>query len=297
MQINTIYTRSVIQTMAGKAIRDLRSGGERELRNVAELCKGCSASPGYQTFWSLLENILRRPDQQYAALLSRAANDVDINCLKTLIANLGLHAYPNGSQPLPGTRESGTSPSYWMEPLDDIMDPRMLHQQISRLQKQGTSSFLFRAGQKPELETILNIAGKHRQCVFFLICGAESCCRAYLEEMTALGNVIPLMEYETLAPTAASLKQAGILFGLHRRYCEIESLQAEENLLRQCIALGCFLGVYEGSAQCPSQNWELACYSRLQEMRCNGAQEIFLADLWRDREAVQKLLEQRSGQV
>ena len=28
MQINTIYTRSVIQTMAGKAIRDLRGGGE-----------------------------------------------------------------------------------------------------------------------------------------------------------------------------------------------------------------------------------------------------------------------------
>ena len=36
MQINAIYTRSVIQTMAGKAIRDLRSGGERELRNVVE---------------------------------------------------------------------------------------------------------------------------------------------------------------------------------------------------------------------------------------------------------------------
>ena len=298
MQINTIYTRSVIQTMAGKAIRDLRSGGERELRNVVELCKGCSAPPGYQKFWSLLENILRRPDQQYGALLSRAANDVDINCLKTLIANLGLHLYPNSSQPLPGTWESGTSSAYWMEPLDEAMGTTMLHQQISRLQKQGTSSFLFRAGQKPELETILNIAARHRQCVFFLICGAESCCRAYLEEITALGNVIPLMEYEALTPTAASLKQARALFGVHRRYCEIESLQAEENLLRQCIELGCFLGIYEGSVQCRFQNQELACYSMLQEMRRNGVQAIFLADLWRDREAVQKLLlEQRFGQA
>ena len=36
--------------------------------------------------------------------------------------------------------------------------------------------------------------------------------------------------------------------------------------------------------------------AKLQEIRCSGTQEIFLADLWRDREAVQNLLlEQRSG--
>lgn len=112
MQINTIYTRSVIQTMAGKAIRDLRGGGERELRNVVELCKGCSASPDYQKFWSMLENILRRPGQRYGALLSRAANDVDINCLKTLIANLGLHAYTTGGQMLRDNWKSGVSSAY-----------------------------------------------------------------------------------------------------------------------------------------------------------------------------------------
>lgn len=61
MQINTIYTRSVIQTLAGKAIRDLRSGGEREQRNIMELCKGPSAPPGCQKFLSKLEQILRRP--------------------------------------------------------------------------------------------------------------------------------------------------------------------------------------------------------------------------------------------
>ena len=198
MQINTIYTRSVIQTIAGKAIRDLRSGGERELRNVVELCKRHSAPPGYQRFWSMLENILRRPDQQYGALLSRAANDVDINCLKTLIANFGLHAYTNGSQLLRDSWESGTSSAYWMESLDGTMEPDILHQSIFSLQRQGTSSFLFRVGQETELRTVLNIAGKYRQCVFFLICRTVSCSREYWEEATALGNVIPLIGSEDL---------------------------------------------------------------------------------------------------
>lgn len=294
MQINTVYTRSLIQTMAGKAIRDLRSGGERELRNVMELCKGHSAPPGYQKFWSLLETILRRPDQQYGALLSRAANDVDINCLKTLIANLGLHACTHGSQTLRDSWSSGASPAYWMEPLDEPTNPDILRQTISRLQKQGTSSFLFRVEQETELETILNIAAKHHQCVFFLIVRPASCCRMCLEDMAALGNIIPLIGFQDLPAIAGALKQAGILFGFHRRYCEIKSLQTEEDLLRQCIETGCFLGVYEGSQETACKHQELVYYAELHEIRRSGTQEILLADLWRDREAVQKLLLQQT---
>lgn len=295
MQINTVYTRSVIQTMAGKAIRDLRSGGERELRNVVELCRGHSAPPGYQKFWSMLENILRRPDQQYGALLFRAANDVDINCLKTLIANFGLHAYANGSQLLRDNRESGISSAYWLEPLDGTMEPDILHQTISSLQGQGTSSFLFRAEQEKDLQAVLNIAGKHRQCVFFLICKTVSCCRESLEEMTILGNVIPLIEVGNLPALASPLKHAGILFGFHRSYCEIESLEAEEEFLRQCIKAGCFLGIYEESSKSPCEDQGLFYYAKLQEMRRKGTQEIFLLDLWRDREVVQKLLLHRQN--
>lgn len=288
MQINTIYARSVIQTMAGKAIRDLRSGGDRELRNVVELCKGRSVPPGYRKFWNMLENILRRPDQQYGALLSRAANDVDINCLKTLIANLGLHAYASGSQSL--QENWGTSSVYWMEPLDGTMEPEILHQTISDLQRRGASSFLFPIGQEQKLASVLNIAGKHRQCVFFLIYRAVSCCREYLEEMTALGNVILLIEMENLPALAEPLKQAGILFGFHRNYCEIESPEAEEALLHQYIETGCFLGAYEGSKQDSRKNQELLYYAELQKIRRKGSQEIFLMDLWRDREMVQKWL-------
>lgn len=290
MQINAIYTRSVIQTMAGKAIRDLRSGGKRELRNVVELCRGRSAPPGYRKFWNVLERILRRPGQQYGALLSRAANDVDINCLKTLIANLGLHAYADGGPLLQKSREADTSPVYWMEPLDGTMAPDILHQTISCLQRQGTSSFLFRAGEKSELETVLNVAGKHRQCVFFLICRTASCCQAHLEEAGALGNVIPLLSTEAVPAFADPLKQAGILFGFHRSYREIKSRETEEKLLHQCIEAGCFLGVYEGNGLEFFDSQDLLYYGELREIRRSGTQEIFLFDLWRDRELVQELL-------
>lgn len=290
MQINAIYTRSVIQTMAGKAIRDLRSGEERELRNVVELCKGRSALPGYRRFWTMLEEILRRPDQQYGALLSRAANDVDINCLKTLIANLGLHAYANGRGSLRDSWESGASSAYWMEPLDGTMGPDVLHQTISTLQQQGTSSFLFRVGREAELGAILDIAGKHRQCVFILICHGISCCQEHLEDMTVLGNVIPLIGHEALPSLADRLRSGGVLFGFHRNYKEIESLRAEEGFLHQCIDQGCFLGVYEGDSQDPCENQDLFYYVKLQELRRRGTKEIFLGDLWRDREVVQKLL-------
>lgn len=290
MQINAIYRRSMIQTMAGKAIRDLRSGGERELRNVAELCKGRSAASGYQQFWNRVEDALHRPNQQYGALLSRAANDVDINCLKTLIANLGIHACTNGSEMLRHSCKSGASPVYWMEYMDGTMAPDTLHQTICDLQRQGASSFLFRVQQETELKTVLNIAGKHCQCVFFLICQAGSCCRTCLEDMVALGNVIPLIGCGDLAALADPLKQAGALFGFYRGYDEIESLETEEKCLRQLIEMGCFLGVYEGSGRTADEKRDLFYYAKLQEIRSRGTEEILLLDLWRDREAVQKWL-------
>ena len=290
MQINAIYTRSVIQTMAGKAIRDLRSGGERELRNVAKLCREPSAPPGYQQFWSLLEDLLHRPGQQYGALLSRAANDVDISCLKTLIANLGLHACTSGSQTLRDNWQSGASPAYWMEPVDGSLDPHALHQAVLALQQRGTSTFLLRAGRQAELDAILDLAAKHHQCVFFLVLRRISCCREQLENMTALGNVIPLIQCGDLPALSGPLKQAGLLFGFHRSYGEIHSLGEEDRLLRQCIARGCFLGVYEGTGPDCRENRELFYYAKLQELRQQGGREILLADLWRDRDVVQRLL-------
>ena len=141
-----------------------------------------------------------------------------------------------------------------------------------------------------ELETILNIAGKHRQCVFFLLGRVASFCEEYLEDMTALGNVVLLIQSKDLLDIAHSLKQAGMLFGFHRDYREIHSLESEERFLRQCIEAGCILGVYEGDRHGLRENQESLCYAKLREIRRSGAQEILLADLWRDREMIQNLL-------
>ena len=294
MQNNAIYMRSLIQTMAGKAIRDLRSGGERELRNVMELCKGRSPRPGYRKFWNMLEESLRVPGQRYGALLARAANDVDIHCLKTLVANLGIPAYTDGGEPQRNSQNIETASAYWMEPLDGTMEPETLHRSVAAFQQQGTSTFFVRVGQERELKALLNLAGRYRQCVFVPICRGTACCPADLEEMAALGNVVPLLGYPDLPSLAGQLKDAGILFGFHRRYTEIEGLEAEERMLHQCTAAGCFLGVYEGSRQTANDKQDRLYYTKLQELRRNGTKEIILCDLWRDREQVQMLLHPQS---
>lgn len=290
MQVNAIYQRSMIQTMAGKAIRDLRSGGERELRNVMELCKGRFSSPGARKFWAMLGKLLRLPNQQYGALLSRAARDVELSCLKTLMVNLALHASAEGSDTLRHSWTSGSSSAYWLEPLTEEVDWNALLETASALQQQGTSSFLLRADREEQLSAALGIAARHPQCVFLVPCQASSCPQAHLEDMAALGNVIPLVRCQDLPTLAAPLKQTGLLFGFHRWYNEIESLEAEGRLLNQWIDAGCFLGIYEGCSPDPRDNDGLDYYAKLQELRRQGTKEILLGDLWRDREVVQKLL-------
>lgn len=290
MQMNAIYRRSMIQTIAGKAIRDLRSGGERELRNVLELCRGRASPLGYRKFWDMVEDTLHLPGQQYGALLSRAARDVDMGCLKTLIANLGLHAYAGGGEKLRSLWASGVSTAYWMEPLHETQETDRLHTTISSLQEQGTSSFLLRIERDEQLSAALELAAKHRQCTFFLLCCAVSCCQASLEVMVTLGNVIPLIHCQDLPNLAGVLKQAGALFGFHRKYDDIKSLESEGELLGQWIQAGCFLGVYEGCSPDPRDDDGLYYYAKLQDIRRTAAREILLGDLWRDREVVQKLL-------
>lgn len=290
MQMNAICQRSMLQTVAGKAIRDLRNGSERGLRNMVELCRGRASPPGYQKFWDMLEEAFRLPGQQYSALLSRAVLDVDLGCLKTLIANLGFHAYGEGSETLRSGWASGTSSAYWMEPLNGDEKSEVLHERIMALQRQGTSSFLLGVEREEQLAAALRIAARHRQCVFFFRCQTVSCCQAYLEKMAVQGNVIPLIRSQELPALAGSLKQAKILFGIHRRYDEIETLETEGRLLHQWINAGCFLGVYEGCSPDPRDDCGLSFYAKLQELRHTGAVEILLLDFWRDREVVQKLL-------
>ena len=285
MQINAIYTRSMVQTLTEKAIRDLRSGGAREVRNVIELFKGISVLPGSRDFWNHIGNILRTPNQQYSALLSRIANDADSNCLKTLIANLGF--YPDST----AAQDRARASPYWLEPLCDTMDAESLCQRVCTLHQQGTRVFLLRIEQEAELDTVLKVAGAYRQCIFLLIYQAVSCDAGHLENMIALGNVVPFIAYQQLASLSDRLQPSGIPFGFYRKYADIDNLYAEQKVLQSCIRSGCFLGIYEGEQQnvASTQARELFYYAKLQTARRRGAQEILLSDLWRDREAIQRL--------
>lgn len=292
MKNDIIYTRSKIQTLAGKAIRDLRGGGERELRNVVELCKGLSDLPNYRRFWGLVEEILHTPNQQYGTLLSRAANNVDINCFKTLVANFGLYACESGSQALRDNWRCGGPSTYWLEQLDENIPMDAFNHTIGIWNQRGASSFLLRAGGEEDLEVLIEVASKHQQCIFLLICRGAPDCRERLEDMAVLGNVIPLVEYDKLFCVADSLQQAGLLYGVLRKYADIESEETENEILQQCMDAGCFLGIYEGSREPSSQEdkRELYYYTKLQTIRRKGAKEILLGDLWRDRETIQELL-------
>lgn len=290
MNQNTIYTQTMIQTMAGKVIRDLRRGGDRELRNMMDLCGNRSSYPYYQQFCRMVEDALRAPHSQYGRLITRAARDVSETCLKTFLSNFGYHAVFCGGEILREQKEQNASQGIWLRPFPWEGGSAGVQRAVFEWEKEGTSVFWAAQVETPERwNVLLAAAEKNRRCIFAVAHPPDTCADEQLLDAVDLGNICFFLGEEQLGAFSQRLRNVGALFGFHRSYAQVESLEAEDLFLQNSIQQGCLMGVYEGDWSQSLQKKE-RLYQKLIQVRSGGTREIFLCDLWRDRDAVQELL-------
>lgn len=291
MQTNSVYTQSVIQTLAGKAIRDLRNGGKRELRNMAELFRSISTYPYYQQFWRMLEQIIKTPNSRYGRLLSRAAETVDENCIKTMLVNLGYLAFSRGGKRLRDLNTEGQTPPQWLQILTKQDIEQNAFSTLQHWSEQGVSVFWIDDIQDTEsFDRLLALAGSNRRYVYIAANSPIDFSANQFAYAVQLGNICFLPGTALFAAQADLLAKGNALFGVCRTYDEIISFEEERRYLQTCVEQGALLAIYRQNPRLPPDPRSEAIYHSIVQCRLTGSIELLVGDLIQDGKVVQQLL-------
>lgn len=287
LEKHSLLALSAMQTMAGRAIRDIKTGGKRETRNILKVCRSYANRPQQQGFWDLVKKFLTSPGNQYQALLHRAVCSVKEETLKTLMINLSCNAFSAGRDLL--CKGAAENQEYrwiqWLTPASDIQAV------IYDWNQKGVFVFLLNLCDYQDRPSLLAELPTHNnRCVFIYIVSNAEADLSWIEKSPCSDNICILMTPEVVDHYAPWLLQQKIFFGVIRDYHDIQTLQDEHARLTHWIDSGCLLGVYYTGQHPCSKFQEEDPYDTLKHIRRTGQLELFLCDLERDTDLVQDIL-------
>lgn len=282
MENPSLLMRSTLQTIAGKAIRDLKYGGKRETRNVIELCKGFACRPSRQDFWNTIKSYTTASDSQYDPLLHRAAASVREESLQTLAVNLCCGALTIGANVL---RENPDNQKIcWIQKIDITAEP-----DIAGWNKQGVYVFRLDAETHGDAEILTSLVGRNTRSIFVLEIWEKEPDAGWIRYAAQFDNICFLLSPDALTSAGDLLTECGSFFGVLRNYTDVKSLRNEKDQIMQWIQAGCLLGIYntpEDGDATYAEPW----YQSLVSVRKKGSVELLLCDLQRDTALVQQML-------
>ena len=287
MEKRSILTLSAMQTMAGRAIRDIKAGGRRETRNILALCRSYARRPQQKEFWSVVKDSLLADGNQYEALIHRAASSVREDSLKALAIGLSCTTFSSGRELLCREAASGQE-NCWIQRLLPSAD---MQEEVTAWTQKGVSVFL---ADLSELKgcgaQLAELPARNSRCIFIYIVQDADQCPSCAARAPEAGNICILLSPQSVDAYGPRLREQKLFFGVIRGYEDIRDLQEEQALRRRWIDAGCLIGVYRSPRQSLPQPREEELYRELVEIRCRGQLELFLWDLERDTAVVQDVL-------
>ena len=287
LEKRSLLALSAMQTMAGRAIRDIKTGGKRETRNILKVCRSYARRPQQQEFWDLVKKFLTSPGNQYQALLHRAVCSVKEETLKTLMINLSCNAFSAGRDLL--CNEAAKGREYrWIQQLTPASDMQAV---IHDWKQKGVFVFLLNLCDYQTHSSLLaELPAHNSRCVFIYIVSNAESDLSWAAKSPCSDNICILLTPKVIDHYAPWLLQQKLFFGVIRDYHDIQTLQDEHAQLTHWIDSGCLLGVYYTGKHTLSKFQETDRYDTLKHVRRTGQLELFLCDLVQDSDLVQDIL-------
>ncbi|MGI5959221.1 MAG: hypothetical protein ACOX60_07395 [Massiliimalia sp.] len=287
MAKQSLLTLSAMQTIAGKAIRDLKNGGKRETRNVIELCRSFTKCPHQHDFWDMVKSFTAFTGSKYDPLLHRVAASVREDSLKTLAINLGCTAFAGGVDRIRSNHAKGID--HWW--LQRFHSSSLNQQDISMWNERGIYVFLIDLKREADFsKRFFSLAAHNVRSTFVLLIQNDQPDFNWITQAAQYDNVCFLSAPSVLDNIGNLLVENRALFGVLRNYLDIEDIQTEKQRISQWIELGCVIIAYDLLQDAPHMEQVESYYEELVSVRKKGSVEIFLCDLQRDVLLVQEML-------
>lgn len=214
---NLSVKRMLALSVVGRAIREIETDPKRGLRRMIDLGRDMSHSDTRQMIFSLVQDMLKKPDSPCYDLLSRAVREIDRQTLQKFSVALGWDCWTVGVQTLRANEE----PLLWAIrlTLDGSDDLRALREQWKAMRRKGVRMLI---------GDVKNLAG-FQQALVLTIGVSDGAFLFYVPPGLLTPAVVPaLADCNTLAiavedgqpktQTALDLlRQHKCLYGVYRR--------------------------------------------------------------------------------
>lgn len=280
----SVLGMSLMQTVAAKAIQDLKRGSVREIRNAFELCQNALQTEESKVYWERLKGYVIHGNNQYGNLLHRMAVSVQEETLKVIGINLGYMAFLNGSEIFRTQYPKMDAPCW----IQKIQISQISSKDIRSWNQRGV--FVFYEDIDFHRETcgdLFAIAVHNLRSIFIFVCKQKNIDIGWMKQVWAFDNVCFLFSPDVIENMGKIFQEKKLLFGVYRRYEDIQNLQEEKQNLEKWISCGSLCCVYDTESM--TGQWEYF-YNMLQNVRKNGTLEILLCDFTRDTAAIQNMI-------
>ena len=217
-------TKIVIETMARKAIREIRETPESSMRNIVEMALQFSNGRFQKNFFEAIHRMFEDETSGYYAMVSDTARHVDPERLLNFGMNLGYNSCMTGTDKIRTWEKNFGYNVPWTICLDiggDSMQKNMesYYRIIKECEEMGIYTCMLFMEQY-ERDVFLMIR-EYPDSVFFVFCSAEAVTEKFLEDIGILDNVMILLRYdETACRACRRLREDGQLYGCYYPYGE-----------------------------------------------------------------------------
>lgn len=216
--------RIAIETMARKAIRDIRETPESSMRNMVEMALQFSNGRFQKNFFEIIHRMLENETSGYYAMVSDTARHVDSERLLNFGMNLGYNSCMTGVGKIRTWEKNFGYSVPWTICLDiggGTMQKNLksYYRTIRECQEMGIYTCMLFMG-KYERDVFLLIK-EYPDSAFFVFCREEAVTEEFLDDIRLLDNVMIMLQYEEAAGRACRrLREEGQLYGCYYLYGE-----------------------------------------------------------------------------
>jgi len=287
-------TKIVIETMARKAIRDIKEAPESSIRNIVEMALQFSNGRFQKRFFEIAHTMLQNETSGYYALVSDIVAHVDSERILNFGMNLGYNSCTTGAAKIREIEKHACYNVPWSVCLEIGIDSIQVHpeayQQII-YEGEMLGIFTWMLFIEHYEKHIFHILKEHPESDFFVFCTPETVTEEFLDDLRLLNNVMVVVQYgETTAMICRRLRQEGVLYSCYYRYDrpDMEKI-CNGDLFYSMQQLHPIASVVIHKQGCPEAVQKSIC-QKVHEMRNSQEYKMALWELYGDNCYVDKVI-------
>ena len=230
------FKRILAESVARKAINELKDSPERKSRNLVDLALNFAEGQYLRDFLFKVQKILQDENSPYYRLVIDAINHIDTEKLLTFGMNIGYNSVTIGSPKIRKIEQEENFDIPWSMYIDAKNYDSSLYKIYSKLFSEGVELGIYswHISAENNLSDLLKLLCEHSDCAFVIFIDPCEITEELINKAKSINNVMFALNYgENLSEASILLRNNFMLYSVYLKYSdrEVNLITSDEFIL------------------------------------------------------------------